>query len=82
MSGKPPISRLAIGFYVVAVISFVALISPMLFLGRMGLAAGGAIGSVALTLMLQPILIALFGGVVQVLSDIRWAVSRKQEAAE
>jgi hypothetical protein len=77
---KPPRSKLAIAFYVAGTIMVLAVGYPALLLSLVGASGGGramsGFGAMGLAMLIQPITALLFGGVVQMVSDIRWALLR------
>ncbi|MEP2234985.1 MAG: hypothetical protein ABJM58_08310 [Alteripontixanthobacter sp.] len=84
-SDVPKRSKLAIGFYVLGSLWLLANLLTLFTSGgkvlALGLAfgAGGALGTILISLLAQPILIMLFGGVVQVLVDIKDALTSEIE---
>jgi len=70
-SKTPPRSKLAIAFYVLGALMILGML-PSAF----GLLAV-KMGLVGMTAFFEPVAVILFGGVVQILSDIRWHLSAK-----
>ena len=83
-----PRSKIAIGFYVLGGLMLLANLATLLTSGRLLAAVGGmmgargAMGTIFVSLIAQPILIILFGGVVQVLVDIRNALAPDEEESD
>ena len=78
MIPQPPRSKLAVAFYVAGALSLLANAFPALLLGGMAASGSRGLGSMfgplGFALLIQPVSIILFGGVVQILSDIRWVL--------
>jgi hypothetical protein len=82
MMESTPRSKLAILFYILGALSLLMNILgvlPMIQLGK-SMGFGSIAGTLGFAMLVQPILISAFGGVVQMLSDIRWALVREQES--